>query len=100
MRNGYCPATVKTTAGPVTVARPKLRGTTAALASRPFGKTITRSNALESLVIAGFVRGVLGELARFMDDLGVVRQRPVAGLPDDGAARHHEGQVLQPGAMA
>jgi putative transposase len=57
-RNGYGPATVKTTAGPVTVARPKLRGTTEAFASRLFGKTITRSNALESLVIAGFVRGL------------------------------------------
>jgi putative transposase len=58
MRNGYCPATVKTTAGPVTVARPKLRGTTEAFASRLFGKSITKSNALESLVIAGFVRGL------------------------------------------
>jgi transposase-like protein len=57
-RNGYCPVTVKTTAGPVTVARPKLRGTTEAFASRLFGKTITKSNALESLVIAGFVRGL------------------------------------------
>ena len=55
MRNGYCPATVKTTAGPVTVARPKLRGTTEAFASRLFGKNITKSNAL---VIAGFVRGL------------------------------------------
>jgi putative transposase len=58
MRNGYSPATVKTTAGPVTVARPKLRGTTEAFASRLFGKSITKSNALESLVIAGFVRGL------------------------------------------
>src|SRR6266516_4145121 len=58
MRNGYCPATVETTAGPVTVARPKLRGTTEAFASRLFGKSITKSNALESLVIAGFVRGL------------------------------------------
>jgi transposase-like protein len=57
-RNGYGPATVKTTAGPVTVARPKLRGTTEAFASRLFGKSITKSNALESLVIAGFVRGL------------------------------------------
>jgi transposase-like protein len=57
-RNGYSPVTVKTTAGPVTVARPKLRGTTEAFASRLFGKTITKSNALESLVIAGFVRGL------------------------------------------
>jgi len=58
MRNGYCAATVKTTAGPVTVARPKLRGTTERFASALFGKSVTRSNALESLVIAGFVRGL------------------------------------------
>jgi putative transposase len=58
MRNGYSPATIKTTAGPVTVARPKLRGTTAAFASKLFGSTVTKSNALESLVIAGFVRGL------------------------------------------
>jgi putative transposase len=57
-RDGYCPATVKTTAGPVTVARPKLRGTAEAFASRLSGTTVTRSNALESLVIAGFVRGL------------------------------------------
>jgi putative transposase len=36
-RNGYCPTTVKTTAGPVAVERPKLRGTTEAFASRLFG---------------------------------------------------------------
>src|SRR6266699_3893013 len=57
-RNGYSPATVKTTAGPVTIARPKLRGTTEAFASKLFGTTVTKSNALESLVIAGFVRGL------------------------------------------
>src|SRR6266516_3568205 len=57
-RNGYCNATVKTTAGPVTVDRPKLRGTTEAFASQLFGKGVTKSNALESLVIAGFVRGL------------------------------------------
>jgi hypothetical protein len=57
-RNGYSPATVKTTAGPVTIARPKLRGTAEAFASRLFGTTVTKSNALESLVIAGFVRGL------------------------------------------
>ena len=57
-RNGYRSATVKTTAGPVTLERPKLRGTTAAFASRLFGKHVTRTNALESLVIASFVRGL------------------------------------------
>jgi putative transposase len=57
-RNGYCDATIKTTAGPVTIERPKLRGTTEAFASQLFGKSVTKSNALESLVIAGFVRGL------------------------------------------
>jgi hypothetical protein len=52
-RNGYCPTTVKTTAGPVAVKRPKLRGTTEAFASRLFGAGVTKTNALESLVIAG-----------------------------------------------
>ena len=58
MRNGYCPTTVKTTAGPVTLQRPKVRGTTERFASQLFGKGVTKSNALESLVIAGFVRGL------------------------------------------
>jgi putative transposase len=43
MRNGYCPTTVKTTAGPVTVERPKLRGTAEAFASRLFGAGVTKS---------------------------------------------------------
>jgi transposase-like protein len=57
-RNGYGSLTVRTTAGPVTLRRPKLRGTTEAFASRLLGKGVTRTNALESLVIAGFVRGL------------------------------------------
>src|SRR5512144_377867 len=35
-RNGYCPTTVKTTAGPVTLERLKLRGTTERFASQLF----------------------------------------------------------------
>jgi putative transposase len=58
MRNGYAPVTVKTTTGPVTLSRPKLRGTTEAFASALFGTGVTRTNALEALVIAGFVRGL------------------------------------------
>ena len=57
-RNGSCPTTIKTTSGPVTVHRPKLRGTTERFASRLFGTGVTKTNALESLVIAGFVRGL------------------------------------------
>jgi putative transposase len=48
---------VKTTAGPVRLERPKVRGTLESLSSRLLGKHVTRTNALESLVISGWVRG-------------------------------------------
>ncbi|WP_327373087.1 IS256 family transposase [Streptomyces sp. NBC_01216] len=57
-RNGHREVTVKTTSGPVKIKKPKLRGTTEKFASRLFGATVTRTNALESLVIASFVRGL------------------------------------------
>ncbi len=57
-RNGYSPLSIKTTAGEVTLQRPKTRGTEVAFASRLLGTGVTRTNALESLVIAGFVRGL------------------------------------------
>ena len=57
-RNGYREVSIKTTAGPVALARPKLRGTAEAFASRLFGSHVTKTNALESLVIASFVRGL------------------------------------------
>ena len=57
-RNGYREVSVKTTAGPVALSRPKLRGTTEAFASRLFGSYVTKTSALESLVIASFIRGL------------------------------------------
>ncbi|TXK35411.1 hypothetical protein FR742_39985 [Nonomuraea sp. C10] len=57
-RNGHCSTTVKTTTGPITIARPKLRGTTEKFTSRLFGTGVTRTHALETLVIASFVRGL------------------------------------------
>lgn len=57
-RNGHQPITVKTTSGPVTLARPKLGGTDQRFASRRLGAHVTRTNALEALVIAGVVRGL------------------------------------------
>jgi putative transposase len=57
-RNGHQPLTIKTTSGPVTLQRPKLRGTHELFASRLLGKGVTRTNTLESLVIAGYVRGL------------------------------------------
>src|SRR5664279_1616502 len=101
-RNGYSDATIKTTAGPVTIERPKLRGTTEAFASQLFGKSVTKSNALESLVIAGFVRGlsvrdVENTLAAggsesadawgdFLDELTARGLRPPLLVISDGAA--------------
>ncbi|HZD67204.1 MAG TPA: IS256 family transposase [Acidimicrobiales bacterium] len=58
-RNGWQPpTTVKTTMGPVEVSRPKLRDTDEAFCSRLFGTGVTRTNALEALVISGWVRGL------------------------------------------
>jgi len=57
-RNGFAPLTIKSTTGPITLQRPKLRGTDVAFASRLLGAGVTKTNALESLVIAGFVRGL------------------------------------------
>jgi hypothetical protein len=58
-RNGHQPPrTVKTTMGAVELQRPKLRGTDQAFCSRLFGAGVTRTNALEPLVISGWVRGL------------------------------------------
>ena len=58
-RNGYQPpSTVKTTMGPVQLQRPKLRDTDERFCSRLFGAGVTRTNALEALVISGWVRGL------------------------------------------
>src|SRR6266540_3746332 len=57
-RNGHAEFTVKTTAGPVVLERPKLRGTDQPFTSRLLGKGVSRTNALEALVVSGFVRGL------------------------------------------
>ncbi len=77
--------TVKTTAGPVGLARPKLRGTTAAFASRLFGSHVTKTNALESLVIASFIRGlsvrdVEAALAEALGDQAAISKSTVSSV--------------------
>jgi len=84
-RNGYREVTVKTTAGPVALSRPKLRGTAGAFASRLFGSHVTRTNALESLVIASFVRGlsvrdVEATLAEALGDQAAVSKSTVSAI--------------------
>jgi putative transposase len=84
-RNGYREVTVKSTAGPVTLARPKLRGTSEAFASRLFGSHVTKTNALESLVIASFVRGlsvrdVEAALAEALGDQAAISKSTVSSV--------------------
>jgi transposase-like protein len=84
-RNGYREVTVKTTAGPVRLSRPKLRGTTEAFASRLFGAHVTKTNALESLVIASFVRGlsvrdVEAALAEALGDQAAISKSTVSSV--------------------
>ena len=84
-RNGYREVTVKTTAGPVVLARPKLRGTSEAFASRLFGSHVTKTNALESLVIASFVRGlsvrdVEATLAEALGDQAAISKSTVSAI--------------------
>jgi transposase-like protein len=105
-RNGYREVTVKTTAGPVALARPKLRGTTEAFASRLFGAHVTKTNALESLVIAAFVRGlsvrdVEAALAEALGDQAAISKSTVSticqAIKDEyerWAARRLDGVVL------
>jgi putative transposase len=84
-RNGYREVTVKSTAGPVSLARPKLRGTSAKFASRLFGAHVTKTNALESLVIASFVRGlsvrdVEAALAEALGDQAAISKSTVSSV--------------------
>ena len=58
-RNGWQqPGILKTSLGPVELQRPKLRHAHAALCERLFGQGVTRTNALETLVISCWVRGL------------------------------------------
>ena len=84
-RNGYREVTVKTTAGPVALARPKLRGATEAFASRLLGSHVTKTNALESLVIASFIRGlsvrdVEATMAEALGDQAAVSKSTVSAI--------------------
>ena len=96
MRNGYCPVTVKTTAGPVTLQRPKVRGTTERFASlNPSGTGVTKTNALESLVIAGYVRGlstrdVEAALVEALGESAAVSKSTVSRVCEDIATQFEE----------
>ena len=58
-RNGFQPPrSLKTTLGPVDLRRPKFRHAHSALCDQLFGTGVSRTNALETLVISCWVRGL------------------------------------------
>jgi transposase-like protein len=58
-RNGYERVTVKTTAGPLELERPRVRNASAlGFESGIVGRGVTRTHALEALVIVSFLRGL------------------------------------------
>jgi len=58
-RNGWQPPrTLKSALGPITLQRPKLRHAHSALCDQLFGTGVTKTNALETLVISCWVRGL------------------------------------------
>jgi putative transposase len=58
-RNGYEAVTVKTTAGPLALERPRLRNASQLeFASAIVGKGVARTHALEALVLCSFLRGL------------------------------------------
>src|SRR5215218_3146584 len=58
-RNGYEAVTVKTTAGPLELERPRVRNASAlGFASEIVGKGVARTHALEALIVCSFLRGL------------------------------------------
>jgi putative transposase len=58
-RNGYEPRTVKTTSGAMELERPRIRDAVKlGFDSQVLGKGVARTNALEALIILGFLRGL------------------------------------------
>jgi putative transposase len=58
-RNGYERVTVRTTAGPLELSRPRVRNASAlGFCSEIVGKGVARTHALEALVVCSFLRGL------------------------------------------
>jgi putative transposase len=92
-RNGYEPRTVRTTGGPMVLERPRVRNAgELGFASRILGQTVTRTHALEALVISGFLRGlsvrdVEAMLAETFDE-PIVGKSTVSRICEDIQARY------------
>ena len=92
-RNGYERVTVKTTAGPLELERPRLRNAAAlGFASEIVGKGVARTHALEALVVCSFLRGLsVRDIEAALEeafDAPVVSKSTVARICQDTKARY------------
>lgn len=78
-RNGYESRTVRTTSGPIELERPRLRGASElGFWSAVLGKEVTRTHALEALVVLSFLRGLSGRDVEAVRTAEQVRYRAPA----------------------
>jgi putative transposase len=92
-RNGYERVTVKTTAGPLELERPRVRNASAlGFESAIVGKGVARTHALEALVVCSFLRGLsVRDVECALEeafDQPVVSKSTVARICQDTRARY------------
>src|SRR6266550_23749 len=107
-RNGYEWVTVKTTAGPLELERPRLRNASAlGFASAVVGKGVSRTHALEALIVCSFLRGLSVRdveadrqpAQERADDQRLERVRARYPLADDRAREAKRRRVAQPRSL-
>jgi putative transposase len=99
-RNGWQqPRTLKTSLGPVQLQRPKLRHAHAALCDQLFGQGVTRTNALETLVISCWVRACPTATSRPCSARSSASRPRSAARPSAGSVSGY-GPSSTPGAAA
>jgi len=92
-RNGYERVTVKTTAGPLELSRPRVRNASAlGFASEIVGKGVARTHALEARVVCSFLRGLsVRDVEAALDeafDGPIVSKSTVSRICQDTRARY------------
>ena len=92
-RNGYEAVTVKTTAGPLKLERPRVRNASAlGFCSEIVGKGVCRTHALEALVVCSFLRGLsVRDVEAALEeafDAPVVSKSTVSRICQDTKARY------------
>jgi putative transposase len=91
-RNGYEPRSVRTTAGKVELERPRVRDASKlGFESKVLGRGVTRTYALESLVIGSFLRGLSTRDVEAV--LEETFDEPISSRTTISRARGHQGAL-------